>query len=280
MKHRTPNSPLCAALLGLALCALPLRATVLLSDNFATNPKAGAIWTVPFVEKSTSTTGLTKPASGAPALSLVVDIISHSHRATLISKQSNIDPFAAPITVAVSGLKIGGTPSIGTTKVNGGGNAFYALIGNTDGARDSDGILNPAKGQGSFYFPGHSATTAGYLAVSIISRVDLEKQPFAQLVIDDRGVSNYSSAYTVSGIPTGMKLTIDGKNQSWSVELEGAFFVGNQSSFLSGSLANFTAESVRAGSYLALGAINATGAVEAGTTVSLQSVSVTSGAKR
>lgn len=245
------------------ICASPA-----LIDDFS-NLNTQNIWTIAKTAKEGNVAVLSRGQ-----ITLDAGITAHSHRATLISKASNLDPFVQTLSLSFSGLEIDGSPSLGTEKSNGGGNAFYAMIGNANAPKDESDIPAAATGNGNVYYPGHPATEAGYLAIAIVSRVDEHSQPFAQLVIDDRGENNYSTSYTLSNVPTGLTWTIDGANQTWSVELDDAFFVGNRQRTLSGAFANFKPESIRHGSYLSIGAINHTEAVDAPTVVRLGNIQV------
>lgn len=254
----------------LATCSVitNISASSVLVDDFS-NLNTRNVWTIAKTAKEGNIGVLSQGQ-----ITLDVGITAHSHRATLISKASNFDPFVQILSLSFSGLEIDGSPSLGTEKANGGGNSFYAMIGNANAPKDESDIPAPATGNGNVYYPGYPATEAGYLAIAIVSRSDEHSQPFAQLVIDDRGESNYSTAYTLSNVPTGLTWTIDGANRTWSVELDDAFFVGNRQRTLSGAFANFKPENIQHGSYLAIGAINHTEAVDAPTVVRLGDIQV------
>lgn len=265
MKIINLKSNLCQLFAGVTLLTIvqSASAVVLLEDSFATiNP---SIWT-----ETKTAGGGSFSANGS--LLMNTGSLSASQRTVLVSKSSDFNPFVMQeISLTFTGLDIGGTPSVGTTNNNGGGNTFFAFLGNSNGA----GGLAPADGTGNYYYPGHSATLAGYLAISIIERVNLANEPFTQLVFDDRGVSTYSTGYALSATPTAFTWTINGIDKTWSISLVGAYFTSTGLSTFSGTFTNFTEAGLDAGSYLATGAMNSTAAVLGATSASLDEVYVT-----
>lgn len=265
MKTKNLKFNITLLLAGIALLTIlqSASAVVLLDDSFISiNPST---WT-----ETKTAGGGSFSANGTLLMS--TGSLSASQRAVLVSKSSDFNPFTMQeISMTFTGINIGGIPSVGTTNNNGGGNTFFAFLGNSNGA----GGTAPADGTGNYYYPGHAATLAGYLAISIIERVNPANEPFTQLVFDDRGASTYSTGYALSSTPTAFTWTINGIEKTWTLSLVGAYFTSTGLSTLSGTFTNFTEAGLDAGSYLAIGAMNSTAAVIGATTASLDEVYVT-----
>jgi hypothetical protein len=257
--------PLRLALFGSAFfAALPsFGSTLLFEDTFATLDTTNT-WT------STATGGGNFSVSGGVLSSNVVATTA-SQRTSLISKATDFNPFTTQqLVLSFTGLDIGGTPTIGPANNTGGGNSFFAFVGNSNG---TGGL--PATGTGNFYYPGQSATSAGYVAFAIVERVNTSGVPFTQLVVDDRGAAATSAGYGLSGTPTGLTWTIDGVAKTMTFNLTGATFTTSGQSSFSVGFVNFTEAGLANGSYLAIGAMNQTANMSAPTTFSLDGLSVT-----
>lgn len=241
MKPRSSSASRRLALVLAASSALTATVgaqTVLLSDDFS-----GAALNT-FNWASGSTGGLGTITVGSGNVTLDVNQQANGARVGLASHATNINPFAAPVTVELSGLALGGDPAASF-------NAIYATVGRLP--TDTGGVATGA--HASTYSAGGAYGTGGALGISLLGFASSYR---LQILDSGSSAAVQQTQVTLSGAPTGAVWTIDGGNSTWSVSLTGATFsslLTNQlgvsiapgGASISGTFSNFTAAGLTVG---------------------------------
>lgn len=188
-------------------------------------------------------------------LSEIVTTANSSQRSLLISTRSDFNPFVEPLTVVLEEPSIQGAP----LKNGYSGNLLYALIGN----------INNGQGRFHGYNPWQDADTAGYLALTFEKCITVNGIPFWRMQIIDRAAKATLTTLGLYGAktPSSIEWTVDGSAKTWKIQLQGGakFYTGadipgvayeEDDTIAKGSFEHFSEESVTAGSYLVLGAMN------------------------
>lgn len=221
------------ALLAFSLPAA--HAATLLSDTFDGTSLNSSLW----ANGSTGSAGVTTFDSGSITLDTNQETTA---RNGLLSHNTNINPFAAPLTISLNGLSLTGTP--GTNPIS-----IYALVGHLP--TDAGGLATGA--QASTYSTGGGGyggvgNTGGALGLSILqynSANPIQLQILDTGYVD--GVGSYANPLggnrVISAIPTDILWTINGVDGTFSVTLTGATFTTGAeagTSSISGTFTRFT----------------------------------------
>jgi hypothetical protein len=249
-----------AAAIG-ALTAFQAASAAPLFDDFdgPAGPPDAATW----VTSTTAGASASMTVDGASNLVVDVGIPNGSQRAIVVTQASDFDAFAAPLTVHLDGIALGG--SLGTGVFNSG---FLVYGRSTNNA--ASGYF--ANGGVMAYGVAVSVqnTAGGYrLHLNEFSDNDTDSNPADGTVLyRDLGLA---------GAPTALTVVIDGANRSLGIGVAGTTFTADGSASATQALSeHFTAANMTVGdallARLSVGAING-GTVETGTTFTIDSIS-------
>lgn len=237
----------------------------------------------PSVDADHWTHGATSTAGTASANGATVTLATNqtvTARSALLAHGPEFDPFAGKLAIQIDGLALGGVA---------GNNAIslYAVVGrlpaDTGGAATAALAATYTTGGGSYYTQGG---TGGALGLSVLR---YSNHAVYLQVLDSGGINgtgSYANALgsnrLLSGVPSSILWTIDGRASSFTVTLTGATFSATGTSTLTASFSRFASAQLVAGrtriARLALGAFNTGDSIVSGATATFDRVAVSSSA--
>lgn len=256
----------------------PVNAQFILYDEFAGNSVNASVWG----QGSTGSTGISAVGSGL----LTLDANrTTTGRNQLLTQSTNFNPFDRALTIHMSGLSLNSPGSDGDTAASG-SNALTAIVGrlpdDVGGAATGALAATYSTGGGGYYASGG---TGGALGLSIL-RFEHPTAPYRLQVLDTGGIGGVGAVRNVLGnvnlsaMPSGLTWTINGAENTFTIELEGALFTsgpGNATNMVTGTIENFSEEVLMVGdstiSRFAIGS-NVNGNVYDGAVSTFDTVSV------